>query len=92
MTNPQSGAFMAPGVYRQAGFNPADLKYGPKLGPTKVSYVAASPEFSKETARKLADAIDQMKTDGSWSAIVNRYRDPYQFHAEPAAPKKRASQ
>lgn len=63
---------MVPGVYRQAGFNPANLKYGPKLGPTKVSYVAASPSFSHETAKKIADAIDRMNADGSWSAIVDQ--------------------
>ena len=83
---------MAPGVYRQAGVNPADLKYGPKLGPTKVSYAAASPGFSKETARKIADAVDQMKADGSWSAIVNRYRDPFLYRADLPVSKKRSSQ
>ncbi len=83
---------MAPGVYRLAGFNPADLKYGLKLGPTKISYVAAGPGFPKETARKIADTIDKMKADGSWLEIVNRYRDPYQFHAESPASKKRSSQ
>ena len=83
---------MAPGVYRQAGFNPADLKYGPKLGATKISYVAAAPNFSHETARKIADAIDQMKADGSWLAIVNRYRDPYRYQAPSAASKNRPTQ
>ena len=65
---------MANGVYRQAGFDPAELKYGPNLGPVKVSWVAASHEFPKETARKLANAIDQMRADGSYQAIVKRYR------------------
>lgn len=65
---------MAHGVYRQAGFDPAELKYGPNLGPVKVSWVAASHDFPKETARKLAGAIDQMRADGSYQAIVKRYR------------------
>lgn len=65
---------MANGVYRQAGFDPDELKYGPNLGPVKVSWVAASHEFPKETARKLASAIDQMRADGSYQAIVKRYR------------------
>lgn len=65
---------MALGVYREAGFDPAELKYGPKLGPVKISYVAASRDFPKETARRIADAINQMKADGSYQAIVKRYR------------------
>jgi len=65
---------MAHGVYRQAGFDPAELKYGPNLGPVKVSWVAASHEFPKETAKKIADAIGQMRADGSYQAIVKRYR------------------
>jgi polar amino acid transport system substrate-binding protein len=65
---------MATGVYRQAGFDPAELKYGPNLGPVKISYVAASHDFPKETAEKIANAIKQMRADGSYQAIVNRYR------------------
>lgn len=65
---------MASGVYRQAGFNPAELKYGPVLGPVKVSYIAASPNFPKEIARKIANAVEQMNADGSSRAIINRYR------------------
>ena len=65
---------MARGVYRQAGFDPAELKYGPTLGPVKVSWVAASHEFPKEVALKIADAIDQMRADGAYQAIVKRYR------------------
>ena len=65
---------MATGVYRQAGFDPGELKYGPNLGPVKVSYLAASPGFPKEIAKKIALAIDQMRADGSYQAIVKRYR------------------
>ena len=65
---------MARGVYRQAGFDPAELKYGPNLGPVKISYVAASRDFPKGTAEKIANAINQMKADGSYQAIVKRYR------------------
>jgi len=65
---------MAHGVYRQAGFDPAELKYGPNLGPVKISYVAASLDFPKETAEKIANAINQMRADGSYQAIVKRYR------------------
>lgn len=65
---------MARGVYRQAGFDPAELKYGPTLGPVKVSWVAASHEFPKEIAAKIADTIDRMRADGSYQAIVRRYR------------------
>jgi polar amino acid transport system substrate-binding protein len=65
---------MALGVYRQAGFDPAELKYGPSLGPVKISYVAASRDFPKDIARKIAHAIDQMRADGSYQAIVKRYR------------------
>lgn len=65
---------MAYGVYRQAGFDPAELKYGPRLGPVKVSWVAASHGFPKEIAKRIADAIDQMRADGSYQAIVKRYR------------------
>ena len=65
---------MAHGVYRQAGFDPAELKYGPDLGPVKISYVAASLDFPKETAKRIANAIDQMRADGSYQAIVKRYR------------------
>jgi len=65
---------MARGVYRQAGFDPAELKYGPTLGPVKVSWVAASHEFPKDIARRIADAIDRMRADGSYQAIVRRYR------------------
>lgn len=65
---------MAHGVYRQAGFDPAELKYGPNLGPVKISYVAASLDFPKETAGKIANAINQMRADGSYQAIVKRYR------------------
>ena len=65
---------MAHGVYRQAGFDPAELKYGPSLGPVKISYLAASREFPKEVAKKLANGIDQMRADGSYQAIVKRYR------------------
>lgn len=64
---------MAGAVYRQAGFDPKELRYGLKLGQTKISYVAASPAFPKETARKISDAIEQMKADGSLQAIVKRY-------------------
>ena len=65
---------MAHGVYRQAGFDPAELKYGPNLGPVKISYVAASPKFPKEIAERISKAIDQMRADGSYLAIVKRYR------------------
>lgn len=65
---------MAQGVYRQAGFDPAELKYGPTLGPVKISYVAASHDFPKEIAKKIANAIAQMRADGSYQAIVKRYR------------------
>lgn len=65
---------MAHGVYRQAGFDPAELKYGPNLGPVKISYVAASLDFPKETAERIANAINQMRADGSYQAIVKRYR------------------
>ena len=65
---------MAHGVYREAGFDPAELKYGPNLGPIKVSWVAASHDFPKETAKRLSAAIDQMRADGSYQAIVKRYR------------------
>ena len=65
---------MARGVYRQAGFDPAELKYGPVLGPVKVSWVAASHEFPKDVARRIADAIDQMRADDSYQAILKRYR------------------
>jgi polar amino acid transport system substrate-binding protein len=65
---------MAHGVYRQAGYDPAELKYGPNLGPVKISYLAASLDFPKETAKRLANAIDQMRADGSYQAIVKRYR------------------
>jgi polar amino acid transport system substrate-binding protein len=66
---------MAHGVYRQAGFDPAELKYGPNLGPVKVSWVAASRDFPKEVAKRIASAIDQMRADGSYQAIVGRYRE-----------------
>jgi len=65
---------MAHGVYRQAGFDPAELKYGPNLGPVKISYVAASRDFPKEIAKRIATAIDQMRADGAYQAIVKRYR------------------
>lgn len=65
---------MARGVYRQAGFDPAELKYGPTLGPVKVSWVAGSHEFPKDVAKRIADAIDQMRADGSYQVIVKRYR------------------
>jgi polar amino acid transport system substrate-binding protein len=65
---------MAHGVYRQAGFDPAELKYGPNLGPVKVSWVAASHDFPKDIAKKIANAIDRMRADGSYQAIVKRYR------------------
>jgi polar amino acid transport system substrate-binding protein len=65
---------MAHGVYRQAGFDPAELKYGPNLGPVKISYVAASRDFPKEIAKRIANAIEQMRADGSYQAIVKRYR------------------
>jgi len=65
---------MANGVYRQAGFDPAELKYGPNLGPVKISYVAASRDFPKEIAERIATAIKQMRADGSYQAIVKRYR------------------
>lgn len=65
---------MAQGVYRQAGFDPAELKYGPNLGPVKFSYIAASHDFPKETAKRIANAINQMRADGSYQAIVKRYR------------------
>lgn len=65
---------MARGVYRQAGFDPAELKYGPTLGPVKVSWVAASHQFPKDVARKIAETIAQMRADGSYQAIVKRYR------------------
>jgi len=65
---------MARGVYRQAGFDPAELRYGPTLGPVKVSWVAASQEFPKDVARRISDAIEQMRADGSYQAIVKRYR------------------
>jgi polar amino acid transport system substrate-binding protein len=65
---------MAHGVYRQAGYDPAELKYGPNLGPVKISYLAANLEFPKETAKRLANAIEQMRADGSYQAIVKRYR------------------
>jgi len=65
---------MATGVYRQAGYDPVELKYGPNLGPVKISYLAASPDFPKEIAKKIANAIDQMRADGSYQAIVKRYR------------------
>jgi ABC-type amino acid transport substrate-binding protein len=65
---------MARGVYREAGFDPAELKYGPDLGPVKISYVAASRDFPKEIANRIANAINQMRADGSYQAIVKRYR------------------
>ena len=65
---------MARGVYREAGFDPAELKYGPDLGPVKISYVAASHDFPKEIASRIAAGINQMRADGSYQEIVKRYR------------------
>jgi len=65
---------MARGVYREAGFDPAELKYGPDLGPVKISYVAASHDFPKEIAGRIAAGINQMRADGSYQEIVKRYR------------------
>jgi len=65
---------MAPGAYRQAGFNPEDLKRGPKLGPTKVLYIAASPGFSPGLAQRIADAVQRLKKEGRLDAIVDRHR------------------
>jgi len=65
---------MADSVYREAGFDPSELKYGPILGPVKISYVAAAPGFPKETAEKITRAVNQMKADGSLQAIIKRYR------------------
>jgi ABC-type amino acid transport substrate-binding protein len=65
---------VAPGVYAQAGFDPAELRRGPKLGPTKVLYLAASPDLAPELAQRLAAAIATLKRDGRLDEIVARYR------------------
>jgi len=64
---------MAGAVYREAGFDPGELKYGMKLGETKISYVAASPDFPPAIAEKIADALAAMRADGTLEAIVKRY-------------------
>jgi polar amino acid transport system substrate-binding protein len=65
---------MAPGAYRQAGFNPDELRRGPKLGQTKVLYIAGSPGFPAELARRIADSVGRLKKDGRIDSMADRYR------------------
>ncbi|UTH73775.1 ABC transporter substrate-binding protein [Chromobacterium sp. IIBBL 290-4] len=64
----------APSIFKQIGGDPARLRVGQSIGPTRKIYLAASPTLSDPAILDLAQAIDKLKSTGEAQRIVNRYR------------------
>lgn len=65
---------VAPGVYRQAGFDATELQRGLRIGTPRVLWIAASPRFPSSLADDLQEAIARRRARGALGAIVARYR------------------
>lgn len=62
----------AAAAFVEAGLDPSRLVFG---APVKQSenWLASNPEFDQEVAAKLAQALEAMRSDGTYDAILKRY-------------------
>jgi len=75
-------------AFRAMGEDPARLRFGKRVD-APPSYLAASPGFSDQIGAQLRRALDTMKLDGTYRAILERYHYGWllETDAPPPAPK-----
>lgn len=61
-------------IYRNAGFNPAELKFGLKLGEPQTIYLSGSKELDDPKIDLLQESLKQMKANGQLDDIVRQYK------------------
>lgn len=61
-------------IYRSAGFNPAELKFGPKVGEPQTIYLSASKDLDDPKIDLLQESLKQMKASGQLDDIVRQYK------------------
>jgi polar amino acid transport system substrate-binding protein len=61
-------------TWKQLGKNTKDLQEGPLVGQATHIYIAGDPSFPADVAEKIAKAIEAMHKDGSWQAIIDRWK------------------
>lgn len=64
----------AKSIYRQAGGDPAQLRFGMKLGEAMHVFLASSPGFNNAATRDIADGVARVRVSGEAERIINRYR------------------
>lgn len=59
-------------VFKSEGLDPSQLVFGTPQ--RKLSnWLASNPEFDPEIAAKLAQALDEMRADGTYDAVLKKY-------------------
>jgi len=64
----------AKSIYRQAGGDPAQLRYGLRLGDVMHVFLASSPGFNDAATRDIADGVARVRVSGEGERILSRYR------------------
>lgn len=64
----------AKSIYRQAGGDVAQLRFGLKLGEPMHVFLASSPGFNNAATRDIADGVARLRASGQAERIVGRYR------------------
>ncbi|PTN33913.1 ABC transporter substrate-binding protein [Desulfonatronum sp. SC1] len=66
--------FIALYNWKKIGQDTRELLVGPAIGEYTRVYIAASLNFPDEIAKRIADALEKMHSDGKMQEIINRWR------------------
>ncbi|MBV8680069.1 MAG: transporter substrate-binding domain-containing protein [Aquitalea sp.] len=64
----------AKSIYRQAGGDPAQLRYGLKLGEPMHVFLASSPGFNNTQTQAIAAGVARLRASGAAERIIGTYR------------------
>lgn len=62
----------AAAVFKSEGFDPAQLVFGPEISQSQ-NWLASSLEFDPAVAEALAQALESIRADGTYDAILAKY-------------------
>jgi len=62
----------AAAIYKQEGFDPAELVFGKVLAEPK-NWLASNKSFDPEISAKLGAAMDAIRADGTYAMVVDKY-------------------